>query len=453
MGMDSAVRRADEAAVERAEGASTTEAATRERGVGQLTEMVCAAPRARGLFVLTSHAEGCRVLAERQRERASAAFEKPLPGAEGKTALVLGSTTFGYGSSTAISLRAAGFEKIIGVGYETAPAFRGEKLAISSPGWYLTHYLHEQGEVARTYLADAFAAETRDRVIADLREQGEKIDLVVYSVAAPRRSHLGQEWSSSLLVVGEPLDVLGLDYKSGELKPLQVAPADALQIEHTRRVMGGDDLEMWVSALLYSGLAAQGMTVTALSYIGPDLEPLRRMYWDGALGEAKKHIDATTRALDGRLERAVGGKAMTVMNPAVVTSASVAIPAMLRYVSDYLGVTDAGRGIYDDPLDVGIHFAKALYGAEEAWRDQLDEERRLRLDQHELEDGVQSAIRELWSHREPGTPPELTRAGLEVFKGEYMKLYGWGVEGVDYEAGYVVDPVLGVEQGVIDLIS
>jgi enoyl-[acyl-carrier protein] reductase/trans-2-enoyl-CoA reductase (NAD+) len=418
-----------------------------------LTEIVCAAPRARGLFVLTSHPEGCRVLAERQLERARAAFEKPLPAAEGKTALVLGSTTFGYGSSTAIALKEAGFEKIIGVGYETAPVFRGEKLAISSPGWYLTHHLHEVGEVARTYLADAFAAETRDRVISDLREQGEKIDLVVYSVAAPRRSHLGQEWSSSLLVIGDPLQVVGLDYKSGELKPLAVAPADALQIEHTRRVMGGDDLEMWVSALLYSGLAAEGMTVTALSYIGPDLEPLRRMYWDGALGEAKKHIDATTRALNGRVADAVGGKALTVMNPAVVTSASVAIPAMLRYVSDYLGVAGAGRGVYDDPLDVGIRFARALYGPEEAWRDQLDDDGRLRLDQNELQADVQGAIAELWEHLEPGAPPELTRSGLEAFKVEYMKLYGWSVDGVDYDATYVVDPELGSGQGVIDLIS
>ena len=418
-----------------------------------MTEIVLSSPRARGLFVLTAHPEGCRVLAEAQIARARQAFEKPLAAAQGKTALVLGSTTFGYGSSTAIALREAGFSKIIGIGYETAPAFRGEKLAMSSPGWYLTHTLHGEYDEMRTYLADAFAAETRDRVIADLQARGEQIDLVVYSVAAPRRVHLGEEWSSSLLVVGEPLEAMGLDFKSGELKPLAVASASELQIEHTRRVMGGDDLEMWVSALLYSGRAAEGMTVTALSYIGPELEPLRRMYWDGALGAAKKHIDATTRSLDARLSQAVGGKALTVMNPAVVTSASVAIPAMLRYISDFLGCAAEGKGAYDDPLDVGLHFTRALYTEGEPWRDQLDDEGRLRLDAHELDPELQGAIAALWQNQQPGSPDAPTRAGLDRFRLEYQRLYGWGVDGVDYEAAYLVDPDLSSDPGIVDLLA
>ncbi len=417
-----------------------------------MTEIVLTSPRARGLFVLTAHPEGCRALLERQQERARAALEKPLAAAEGKTALVLGSTTFGYGSSTAIALRQAGFSRVIGIGYETAPSFRGEKLAMSSPGWYLTRTLHSRAAGQTTYLADAFSAETRDRVAADLRASGERIDLLLYSVAAPRRAHLGQEWTSALLVRGEPLDVIGLDFKSGELKPLTVAPASELQIEHTRRVMGGDDLEMWVNALLYSGLAADGMTVAALSYIGPELPPVRRMYWDGALGEAKKHIDATTRALNARLATAVGGKALTVMNPAVVTAASAAIPAMLRYMADYLGVVEGGTGRYNDPLDVGIGFARALYGDGEPWRQELDGEGRLRLDADELDAELQRAIEQAWHVRE-GPAPEVTRVGLERFKREYMQLYGWGVDGVDYTAACTVDPPLDEAMGVVDLID
>ena len=410
-------------------------------------------PRARGLFVLTAHPEGCRVLAERQQARAAAAFEKPLASARGKTALVLGSTSFGYGSSTAIALRKAGFDRIVGVGFETAPAFRGEKLAMSSPGWYLTHALHQADDAYRTYFADAFAPATRDRVIDDLKQEGRSVDLVVYSVAAPRRTHLGEEWNSSLLVVGEPLEVVGLNFKSGQLEPLTVPAADALAVEHTRRVMGGDDLEMWVSALLHAGLAAEGMTVTALSYIGPDLAPLRRMYWDGALGDAKKHIDATTAALDARLAERVGGKAFTAMNPAVVTAASVAIPAMLRYVADYLGCAEAGKGEYADPLQVGIDFARALYGEGEPWRDALDAEGRLRLDGRELEGELQDAIAALWREGEPGEPPAVTQAGLDRFKREHAMLYGWQVDGVDYAAPCTVDPEFGARQGIVDLID
>jgi enoyl-[acyl-carrier protein] reductase/trans-2-enoyl-CoA reductase (NAD+) len=177
------------------------------------------------------------------------------------------------------------------------------------------------------------------------------------------------------------------------------------------------------------------------------------MYWDGALGEAKKHIDATTAALDARLAERVGGKALTVMNPAVVTAASVAIPAMLRYVSDYLGCAEAGKGEYADPLQVGIDFTRALYGAGDPWRDGLDQEGRLRLDGRELEADLQDTIAALWQLEQPGEPPEITRAGLERFKREYAMLYGWQVEGVDYTAPCTVDPELGEAQRVINLIE
>jgi enoyl-[acyl-carrier protein] reductase/trans-2-enoyl-CoA reductase (NAD+) len=408
-------------------------------------------PRARGLFVLTAHPEGCKVLAERQLERAGTAFPEPLAAARGKTALVIGSTTFGYGSSTAIALKAAGFEKIIGLGYETPPSFRKDKPAMASAGWYLTHALHENDTVARTYFADGFADTTRDRVIADLQEKGEEIDLLLYSVAAPRRSHLEEEWTSSLSVIGEPLEAIGLDYKSGEHKPVRVEAADELQIEQTRRVMGGDDLDLWVNALLYSGAAAEGMKVASLSYIGPDFEALRRIYWDGALGAAKKHIDATTRCLDARLQPMLGGSAFTVMNPAVVTGASVAIPAMTKYLADYLGVVDSGVGSYDDPLAVGIHFTRALYGDGEPWKQMLDEEGRLRLDQNELVPEVQKLIQEQWLNAEVGPATGISERGLAVFKREFLHLYGWEVDGVDYSAACEWEPDLG--DPMVDLLE
>jgi len=403
-------------------------------------------------MVLTAHPEGCRVLVERQIERARAAFPEPLAAAQGKTALVIGSTTFGYGSSTAIALREAGFSKVIGLGYETPPTFRNEKIAMASAGWYLTRSLHSHYPNQRSYFADGFHDATRDRVISDLQAAGDEIDLLLYSVAAPRRSHLGEEWSSSLKVLGEPMEVLGLDYKSGEHKTVRLEPASELEVEQTRRVMGGDDLDLWANALIYSGLASEGFKVTSLSYIGPDFEPLRRIYWDGALGAAKKHIDATTRSLDARLASS-GGSALTVMNPAVVTGASVAIPAMLKYITDYLGVVDRNIGEYDDPLQVGIHFARALYGDGEPWREQLDGEGRLRLDEHELDAELQAAIQECWTSAEPGPTGATTERGLEIFKGEFMRLHGWNVEGVDYEAAYDFAPELGEAQGVTDLLD
>lgn len=412
-----------------------------------------AAPRARGLMVLTAHPEGCRVLAERQIERARAAFPEPLAAAEGKTALILGSTTFGYGSSTAIALKQAGFAKIIGLGFETPPVFRKEKVAIAPAGWYLTAALHRAYPEQRTYFADVFSDETRDRVIDDLRGAGGRIDLLLYSIAAPRRSHLGETWSSALKVLGEPFDTVGLDYASGEHKDMHLEPASDLEVEHTRRVMGGDDLDLWANALLYADLANPGFKIASLSYIGPDFEPLRRIYWEGALGAAKQHIDATTRSLDTRIQKGLAGAAMTSMNPAVVTGASVAIPAMLKYIADYLAVVDSGVGAYDDPLTVGINFARALYGEGEPWREMLDDQNRLRLDANELDPELQSALRELWESAKPGEVPPLTARGLELFKQEFMRLYGWEVAGVDYEAAVDFAPALGEQEGVVHLID
>ena len=418
-----------------------------------MTVLTLNTPRARGLMVLTAHPEGCRVLAGRQIARARAAFPKPLAAAEGKTALILGSTTFGYGSSTAIALKQAGFAKIIGLGFETPPVFRKDKVAIASAGWYLTSALHGAYPEQRTYFADGFSDQTRDRVIDDLRARGERIDLLLYSVAAPRRSHLGETWGSALKVIGEPYDVLGLDYKSGEHKAMQLEPASEIEIEHTRRVMGGDDLNLWTNALLYADLANSGFKVAALSYIGPDFEPLRRIYWDGALGAAKQHIDSTTRCLNDRIAARLGGVAFTSMNPAVVTGASVAIPAMLKYIVDYLGVVDSGTGTYDDPLEVGLNFARALYGDGEPWREKLDAEGRLRLDDNELDPELQGKLRDLWESGKEGEVPALTARGLELFKQEFMRLYGWEVEGVDYDAPADFAPVLGEEEGVIHLID
>jgi enoyl-[acyl-carrier protein] reductase/trans-2-enoyl-CoA reductase (NAD+) len=418
-----------------------------------MTVQSLTSPRARGLMVLTAHPEGCRVLAEQQIERAGAAFPKPLAAAEGKTALILGSTTFGYGSATAIALRQAGFAKIIGLGFETPPSFRKDKVAIAPAGWYLTAALHRADPDQRTYFADGFSDQTRDRVLDDLRDRGEKVDLLLYSVAAPRRTHLEETWASALKVIGEPYSVLGLDYKSGEHREVILEPASEVEIEHTRRVMGGDDLNLWANALLYADLVNPGFKVAALSYIGPDFEPLRRIYWDGALGAAKQHIDATTRCLNDRIASRLGGAAFTSMNPAVVTGASVAIPAMLKYMVDYLAVVESGTGVYDDPLEVGINFVRNVYGDGEPWRNKLDADGRLRLDDHELDPALQSILHAHWESGQVGEAPALTARGLALFKREFMRLYGWEVEGVDYEAPVDFFPALGEPEGVISLID
>jgi enoyl-[acyl-carrier protein] reductase/trans-2-enoyl-CoA reductase (NAD+) len=411
-------------------------------------------------LILGAHAGGATVLAEQQIQRALAAFPEPLNGAVGRTALVIGNTSFGYGSAASMALRAAGFGRIIGIGYEVPPVFGEDKatgeptVRRATPGWYLTNTLHERGVVRTTYLADAFADATRARVFQDLAASNQGIDLLLYSLAAPSRTYNGQKWTSALKVIGDPISLYALDFSSGQLKAKTVDAATEEEIENTRRVMGGEDLALWVGGLLAAGLLQEGATVAALSYVGPpQFESLRRLYWDGTIGAAKKDIDKTTRELNETLAREVKGRAFSVVDPAVVTVASSAIPAIGKYLASYLGVVDGGVGIYHDPLSVGINFARALYGGA-SLQDLLDEEGRLRLDGDELEPRLQDAIMRVWEENDrEGEPTPALRRGLEIFREKFRQLYGFSVPGVDYARPHEFDVALTPDKGVFDLIS
>lgn len=412
-------------------------------------------------LILGAHAGGAAMLAEQQIQRSLAAFSDPLEGAVGRTALVIGSTSFGYGSATAMALRAAGFGRIIGIGFEVPPVFGQDKTSgdptvrRATPGWYLTNTLHERGVVQTTYLADAFADATRARVFQDLIASRQGIDLVLYSLAAPSRNYNGQKWTSALKVIGDPISLYALDFASGQLKSKVVDAADEEEVESTRRVMGGEDLALWVGGLLSGGLLKEGATVAALSYVGPpQFEALRRLYWDGTIGAAKKDIDKTMRQLNATLSDAVRGKALSVVDPAVVTVASSAIPAIGKYLASYLGVVDGGTGLYHDPLAVGIKFANALYGQGNQWRDLLDDEGRLRLDRDELNDTLQAAIMQVWEeNNHEGEPTPTLKNGLAIFKEKFNQLYGFSVPGVDYSKPYEFDVALTPEKGVHDLLT
>lgn len=415
-------------------------------------------PTMRFPAVNPSHPAGIRALVDQLVSTADRAFPEPLSAARGKTVLLLGSTSLGYGASAAVALARAGFERIIGIGFAQPPVFKDDKVRRAAPDWYVTASLHEclDGKIT-TYLADAFADETRERVIGDMVASGTKVDLVLYSLAAAGRSYLGHKWMSSINVVGEPLDIqnLSVNLKTGEraLKAATLASASEEQSENTRRVMGGEDICLWVSQMLYHDVLEEGATLACLSYIGPEFGPLRRVYWDGTLGAAKKDIDLTMGYLDRVLDRKLSGKALSVMAPAVVTRASAVIPGVMTYVNLYLGADALGKGRYLDPIDVAIDLARALYGDGDAWKQQLDSDGRLRLDGAELEESLQSVLQDGWKQAAKGEVGELLDRGADVYMEKYFQQYGWSVPGVDYEQAVEFDVKLGEAQRVFDLLN
>ncbi|MEC8483112.1 MAG: bifunctional NADH-specific enoyl-ACP reductase/trans-2-enoyl-CoA reductase, partial [Pseudomonadota bacterium] len=184
-----------------------------------------------------------------------------------------------------------------------------------------------------------------------------------------------------------------------------------------------------------------GARTVAYSYIGSDITwPI---YWHGALGKAKEDLDRASQAINADLAKQGGGANVAVLK-SVVTQASSAIPVMPLYLSMVFKVMRE-KGLHEGCMDqIYRMFAERLYNDNNP-AELVDDSNRLRLDDWELREDVQQACRDLW--------PQITDENLfaetdyQLYKDEFLKLFGFGVEGVDYEAE--VDPQ--VEFDVITL--
>ncbi|MFJ3875979.1 enoyl-[acyl-carrier-protein] reductase FabV [Streptomyces sp. NPDC090077] len=389
-------------------------------------------PRNRGFLFLDSHPEGCRRLVDEMWRACPAPDAAPED--EGPVALVIGSSA-GYGlAATLAGLRRAGIRGIA-VSFEKAPTERRTATA----GWYRTAATADIARAAGRDLVflngDAFSDAMKDEV-AELLERrfGGRLDHLVYSVAAPRRTDpdTGAAYASVLKPIGAPNRTKTLvfdDRGAPEVRAVETGPAEGDDIEQTVAVMGGADWERWIDHLSGRGLLADGFTTAALSYIGSPLTAA--IYRQGTIGAAKAHLEATARTLDERLRRTVGGRAVTSVNGAAVTQSSTAVPGIALY-------TGLLRGVLGEDLVPPIRQLAALW-------DQLtgaaplaqDDEGRVRLDGWELADEVQAAVAARWEAATTGTIAGL--ADLDWFRDEVRRLYGFSVPGVDYSAAVATD--------------
>ncbi|GAA0273425.1 CBU_0270 family Dot/Icm type IV secretion system effector [Streptomyces polychromogenes] len=389
-------------------------------------------PRNRGFLFLDSHPAGCaRLVADMWRACPDSAG---VPEGDGPVALVIGSSA-GYGlAATVAGLKRAGIRGIA-VSFEKAPTERRTATA----GWYRTAATADIARAAGRDLVflngDAFSDAMKEQV-ADLIERrfGGRLDYLVYSVAAPRRTDpdTGATYASVLRPIGEANRTKTLvfdDRGVPEVREVETAPAGGDDVEQTVAVMGGADWERWVDHLAGRGLLGEGFTTVALSYIGSPLTAA--IYRQGTIGAAKAHLEATARALDERLGTTVGGRAVTSVNGAAVTQSSTAIPGIALY-------TGLLRGVLGEALVPPVHQLAALWdqltgGAPLA----VDDEGRVRLDTWELTPEVQASVAERWEAATTDTIAAL--ADLDWFQAEVRRLYGFSVPGIDYTAPVATD--------------
>ncbi len=388
-------------------------------------------PRGRGFLLLDAHPGGCAADVAGLVSGLPAALP-PAPARAGArpVALVIGSSA-GYGLAATVAGLARFGINGAGVCLERPPAERRTGTA----GWYrtiATAAIAAQAGADFSFVnADAFADDTKDAVLDEIGRRFGGLDYLIYSVAAPRRtdSRTGATYHSVIKPLGAGMrtKTLSLDGAGGagradaRLREVDVAPATAAETAETVQVMGGEDWARWLDAVLVRGLARPGFATVALTYIGSGLTAA--IYRDGTIGAAKKHLEDTAAALDTRL-RASGGRAFTSVNGAAVTQSSTAIPGIGLYLAILRSVLgDRMR----TPAEQSASLWDQLTGAAPV---DLDEQGRIRLDRWELAEDVQREVARRWAACEPGSLDGLADAGW--FAAQVLRLYGFGVPGVDY---------------------
>jgi enoyl-[acyl-carrier protein] reductase / trans-2-enoyl-CoA reductase (NAD+) len=351
----------------------------------------------------------------------------PIP-APPKRVLVVGCST-GYGLASRIVTAFGGGADTIGVSFEREPG----ETRTASAGWYNNRAFEAEaraaGRKAITLDGDGFSTAMKDDVVASIRAELGQIDMLVYSMAAPARTdpETGETFRSAIKPLGAPVHVKTLNTDTGEVYDTELAPATEAEAAATVKVMGGEDWELWIDTLERAGVLAPGFRTLSYTYIGSELTwPI---YWKATLGKAKEDLDRAAAVIRARLG---DDAARVVALKAVVTQASAAIPLVPLYgvllirVMNEMGL---GEGCLEQ---IDRLFREVLP------RGALDDAGRLRVDDWELSTPVQNEVKRRWALATTETLGEL--GDLPGYKREFLRLFGFGLDGVDYELD--VDPTV-----------
>lgn len=376
-------------------------------------------PKVKGFICTTAHPEGCRESVRRQ-----IAYCKEKGMAEGpKKVLVIGAST-GYGLASRIAVTYGYGADTIGVAFEKEA--KGKRTATA--GWYKTkafeQFAAEDGYYARSFNGDGFSKEMKEQVIEAIKSDWGQVEMVVYSMAAPRRTLAdGTTVSSVLKTVGQEFTNKTIDLRTNEITEVTVPVANEEEIANTVKVMGGEDWEDWIRALAEAGVLADNAVTLAYSYIGPVVT--HAIYKDGSIGQAKKHLYDTAVKLTKEFA-GIGLQAHISVNKALVTQSSAAIPIVPLYISLVYKVMKE-EGLHEGCIEQMYRlFTDKLLNKE------MDSEGRLRLDDWELQDNVQEKIAGVW---DKVTTENIQEYGdIDGYWEDFYQMFGFHYDNVDYEA-------------------
>ena len=379
-------------------------------------------PRVRGFMCITSHPVGCENNVVEQINYIK--DKEPIAGP--KRVLVIGSST-GYGLSARITAAFGCGAATLGVFFEKP----GTERKPGTAGWYNSAAFHKHADASGIYAksinGDAFSDEVKQRAIDTIKADLGQIDLVIYSLAAPRRQHpkTGEVFNSTLKPVGKDISMRGINTDKETIQEFSLEAATEQEIEDTVAVMGGEDWQMWLEALGNAGVLAKGAKTTAFTYIGEKMT--WDLYWDGTIGQAKKDLDTKVISIREALALS-GGDARVSVLKAVVTQSSSAIPIMPLYLAMLFREMKAD-GSHEGCIEQLYRlFTEGLY----AETPRFDEEGRLRMDELELRPEIQAAVAQSWAKISTDNLRQLT--DFAGYKHEFLALFGFDIPGIDYEA-------------------
>lgn len=379
-------------------------------------------PKIRGFICTTSHPDGCAAHVRQQIEHVRS--KGPIASAP-KRVLVIGSST-GYGLASRIVPAFAGGAATLGVFFEKPP----EPDRTGTAGWYnsvaFEREAHAAGLYAKSINGDAFSDAVKEQVIATIKADLGQVDAVIYSLASPRRTNprTGVTHKSCLKPIGAAYSNKTVDTDRGIVSEVNIEPASDADIADTVAVMGGEDWEVWMDALEAAGVLAPGVVTVAYSYIGPSLT--WAIYRNGTIGRAKEHLEETADRISAKLADKEG-RAWVSVNKALVTQASSAIPVVPLYISLLYRVMKA-KGLHEGCIEqIQRLFATRLAGSP-----QPDEDGRIRIDDWEMREDIQAEVAALWEKVSTENLADIS--DIAGYRAEFLKLFGFGLEGINYEA-------------------
>ncbi len=380
-------------------------------------------PRMRGFICVTSHPVGCAQSVKNQigYVKSKGVISGP------KKVLVIGAST-GFGLASRITAAFGSDAATIGVFFEKPP-LEGKP---GSPGWYNSAAFENEAQKAGLYAksvnGDAFSNEIKRQTLDLIKADLGQVDLVIYSLASPVRLHpvTGVLHRSVLKPIGSTYTNKTVDFHTGTVTDISIAPCQDDDIANTVAVMGGEDWAMWMDALKAENLLAPGVKTVAYSYIGPSLT--EAVYRKGTIGRAKDHLEASAFSISDSL-KSIDGQAFVSVNKALVTQASSAIPVIPLYISL----------LYKIMKEEGIHEG-CIEQIQRLYQDRLytgkpiptDEKGRIRVDDWEMRDDVQEKVATLWKQASTESLPEI--GDLEGYRKDFLNLFGFDFAGVDYKA-------------------